>query len=81
MKVLVGAFSGQCEISRRLVYSSNEDVTSFTEVTPGLTPSTTLTNGELLSECECEDTEAADTGLEVAAEVAEAQPLVRHTDV
>ena len=55
------------------VDSSNEDVTSFTEVTPGLTPSTTLTNGELLSECECED---ADTGTE-----AEAQPLVRHTDV
>ena len=51
-------------------------MTSFTEVTPGLTPSTTLTNGELLSECECEDTEAADTGTE-----AEAQPLVRHTDV
>ena len=25
-------------------------------MTPGLTPSTTLTNGELLSECECEDT-------------------------
>ena len=56
-------------------------MTSFTEVTPGLTPSTTLTNGELLSECECEDTEAADIGLEVAVEVAEAQRLVRHTDV
>ena len=70
-ETLVGTFPGHCETSRRFADSSTEDVTSFTEVTPGLTPSTTLTNGEMLSECECED-----TGTE-----AEAQPLVRHTDV